>query len=289
MPTFTALTTMEGKAGAEALGELLEGLEPAPYGVGVFEVEDGSGIWEVGAYFLDRPDDVALDLLGATVKARPFAVSEVPDKDWVAEVRRELSPVITGRFFVYGAHDADKLPDDAVGLRIEAAMAFGTGHHGTTQGCLTAIDQLAVSGFVPKNTLDVGCGTAVLAMGAAKIWDVPHLASDIDQIAVDTSVANIRINDLAGKIEVVECAGFDHPDIHKGGPYDLIMANILKGPLVDLASDMAQHAEAKGYVVLSGILNDQAEEVIKAYGGNDFVLHDHLKIGEWTTLVLQNS
>ena len=289
MPTFTALTTLEGKSGAETLGELLENMEPAPYGVGVFEVEDGSGIWEVGGYFLERPDDVALDLLGATVKARPFAVSEVPDKDWVAEVRRELSPVVAGRFFVYGAHDADKLPDDAIGLRIEAAMAFGTGHHGTTQGCLTAIDALSEQGINPSSTIDVGCGTAVLAMGAAKIWDASHLASDIDQIAVETSKANIETNGLSGKIDVIECAGFDHPRIGQDAPYDLIMANILKGPLVEMAPDMAKHAATGAKIVLSGILNTQADEVIETYAKNGMALCDHLKIGEWTTLVLEKS
>ena len=289
MPTFTALTTLEGKDAATKLGDLVENLNPAPYGVGVFEVEDGSGIWEVGAYFLDQPDSVALDLLGATVGAKPFAVSEVPDKDWVAEVRRELAPVVAGRFFVYGEHDADKLPPDAIGLKIEAAMAFGTGHHGTTQGCLTAIDNLHQSGFTARNTIDVGCGTAVLAMAAAHLWEGQHLASDIDSIAVETARANLDTNGLSNKIDVVECAGFDHPDITARSPYDLIMANILKGPLVELAPKMSDHAHNQGYIILSGILNTQAEDVIDAFAAHGMTLIDHLKIGEWTTLTLQKT
>ncbi len=130
MPTVTALTTLEGKAQAEALGLALEALEPEPVGVGVFEVEDGSGLWEVGGYFVEAPDEIALALLAKAHGARDFSVSELPEVDWVAHVKRELKPVEAGRFFVYGAHDADRVPADAVALRIEAAMAFGTGHGG---------------------------------------------------------------------------------------------------------------------------------------------------------------
>jgi len=111
MTTYTAFTTLSDRSRAEALGEALDALEPAPYGVGVFEMEDGSGIWEVGAYFMDAPDDVALALLAAAHAAKPFAVSEVPDIDWVAKVRRELVPVHAGRFYVYGSHDADGVPE----------------------------------------------------------------------------------------------------------------------------------------------------------------------------------
>ncbi len=195
MPTFTALTTLADKSAAETMAAMLENIIPEPYGVGVFEIEDGSGLFEVGGYFLEKPDDIALALISATTNAKPFAVSEVPDKDWVAEVRRELAPIRAGRFFLYGSHDADKVPDDCIPMLIEAAMAFGTGHHGTTQGCLTALDTIAMAGFAPKKSADIGCGTAVLAMGAAKLWDVPMIASDIDEVATDTAVANLCCND----------------------------------------------------------------------------------------------
>ena len=134
MTTFTALTTLAGQDAAEALAADLETLEPAPTGVGIFEIEDGAGRWEVGGYFDEAPDRAGLELLAAMHGARPFAVSELPEMDWVAKVRGELVPVEAGRFFVYGSHDADKLPAGAEPLLIEAAMAFGTGHHGTTQG-----------------------------------------------------------------------------------------------------------------------------------------------------------
>ena len=142
MLTYTALTTLPDKSKAIALGEALETLEPAPTGVGVFEVEDGKGFWEVGGYFLEVPNDVSLALLSAAYGAKSFVVSEVPDQDWVAKVRRELPPVEAGRFFIYGSHDAKHLPAERIGLLIEAAMAFGTGHHGTTLGCLRVYDRL---------------------------------------------------------------------------------------------------------------------------------------------------
>ncbi len=287
MPTFTALTTLTSKADAERLSDELEQLIPEPYGVGVFEVEDGSETWEVGGYFLEKPDAVALALLAASCGARPFAVSEVPDKDWVAEVKRELAPIEAGRFFLYGSHDADKVPDDCVPLLIEAAMAFGTGHHGTTKGCLIALDNLASGGFVGSNVADIGCGTAVLAMAAAKIWPGRVLASDIDEVATDTAIANIAGNGLADRIEVVTCAGFDHPVLQQAAPFDLVLANILKGPLIDLAPDMGRNIVTGGYAILSGLLNTQADDVINAYTAENFELVDQIILGEWSSLTLR--
>ena len=246
MPTFTALTTLSGKAQAEALGEAMERLEPTPTGVGVFEVEDGSGLWEVGGYFTESPDIAALALLSVAFGAKDFTVSELPETDWVAHVRRELAPVEAGRFFVYGSHDADKVPSGRIPLLIEAAMAFGTGHHGTTLGCLRALDRLIEGGFVGEKVADIGCGTAVLAMAAARVWDGTIIASDIDQVAVDVAEANLRANDMAGRVRCVEAAGFANPELAAVAPYDLIFANILKGPLVALAPDLAAHLRPGG-------------------------------------------
>ncbi|MCT8160992.1 50S ribosomal protein L11 methyltransferase [Pseudoruegeria sp. SHC-113] len=286
MPTFTAFTTLPGKPAAERLGEAIERMEPEPMGVGVFEIEDGSGLWEVGGYFTEAPDETALAVLSVAFEAKPFVVSELPETDWVAKVRRELSPVAAGRFFVYGGHDEDKLPEGAIGLRIEAAMAFGTGHHGTTLGCLRALDRLAEGGFTGKNVADIGCGTAVLAMAAAKIWPDPVLASDIDEVAVDVAEANVASNDLSGRVRCVEAKGFDSPVLAEAAPFDLVFANILKGPLVDLAPDMAAHVAPGGYVILSGLLNDQAAEVIEVYTANGFNLIHHEMIVDWSTLTM---
>jgi ribosomal protein L11 methyltransferase len=287
MPTFTALTTLKDKVAAQALADACENLLSEPTGVGVFEVEDGSNTWEVGIYFVEKPDEIALDLLAAMNGARPFAVSELPETDWVAEVKRELAPITAGRFFLYGSHDADKIPDDCVPLLIEAAMAFGTGHHGTTQGCLQALHNLAKRGFVGKSVVDLGCGTAVLAMGVAKIWPGVVLASDIDEVATDTASANIACNNLGGRVNVITCAGFDHPLLRNNAPYDLILANILKGPLIALSEDMGESCSAGGYVILSGILNEQAGGTKSAYEAHVFVEVEHLIVGEWSTLCLQ--
>lgn len=287
MPTFTALTTLKDKVAAQALADACENLLSEPTGVGVFEVEDGSNTWEVGIYFVEKPDEIALDLLAAMNGARPFAVSELPETDWVAEVKRELAPITAGRFFLYGSHDADKIPDDCVPLLIEAAMAFGTGHHGTTQGCLQALHNLAKRGFVGKSVVDLGCGTAVLAMSVAKIWPGVVLASDIDEVATDTASANIACNNLGGRVNVITCAGFDHPLLRNNAPYDLILANILKGPLIALSEDMGESCSAGGYVILSGILNEQAGGTKSAYEAHGFVEVEHLIVGEWSTLCLQ--
>ena len=287
MPTFTALTTLMGRDPAYALGDAMESLTPEPTGVGVFEVEDGSGLWEVGGYFEDAPDQTALSVLAVAMGAKPFVVSELPETDWVAHVRRELAPVVAGRFFVYGSHDADKVPEHCEPLLIEAAMAFGTGHHGTTLGCLRALDRLAHDGFHGQNVVDIGCGTAVLAMAAARIWPENVLASDIDEVAVEVAAANVTANGLEGRVHCVEAAGFDHPDLASAAPFDLVFANILKGPLVALAPDMAQTMQPGGYAILSGILNEQADDVIAVYAGSGINLIHRESIVDWTTLTLR--
>ena len=289
MMTFTALTTLMGKENADRLGEAMERLNPEPTGIGVFEVEDDSGLWEVGGYFTERPDSAALDLLAVAMGAKPFVVSEIPETDWVAHVRRELAPVEAGRFFVYGSHDAARVPSDCEPLLIEAAMAFGTGHHGTTLGCLRALDRLVNEGFVGKSVADIGCGTAVLAMGAARIWPNEVIASDIDEVAVDVARVNVTANDLDGRVRCVEAAGFDNPELTKAAPFDLIFANILKGPLIMLAPEMCGSLEAGGYLILSGILNEQADEIIEVYARSGANLHFREEIGEWTSLTLRKN
>ena len=288
MLTYSALTTLMGEDAAEALAEALERMVPEPTGVGVFEIEDDSGLWEVGVYFLEHPDEVLLDVLALAFGAKPFAVSEIPEFDWVAKVRRELSPVEAGRFFVYGSHDADRVPKDRVALQIEATVAFGTGHHGTTLGCLRAFDRLITEGAAPARVADIGCGTAVLAMAAAAV--LPQalvMASDIDEVAVQVARANVAINVLEGRVECMEAAGFAHPRLAEAAPFDLIFANILKGPLIDLAPPMAAHLAPGGHAILSGLLVVQAEAVSAAYLAAGHRLAAREDIGEWSTLVMQ--
>ncbi len=284
MPTFTALTTLMGEAPAQALGDAMEQLVPEPTGVGVFEVEDGSGLWEVGGYFLDAPDGIALAILAAAHGAKDFVVSEVPDTDWVAHVRRELAPVEAGRFFVYGSHDADKTPNDKICLLIEAAMAFGTGHHGTTLGCLLALEDFISEGGVSERCADIGCGTAVLAMAAAAVWKNKVIASDIDAVAVEVAEVNLAANGMTGMVSCVEAAGFDHPDLAASAPFDLVFANILKPPLLALASDIAANVAPGGTIILSGLLVEQGAEVQAKYEEFGFKLSQRRDIGEWTAI-----
>ncbi len=287
MTTWTALTHAAAHDIAETITEIAEGLSPEPVGTGVFEIEDGSNRWEVGLYFTEAPDEVALALIATACGAQPFVISELPEVDWVAHVRRELTPVSAGRFYVHGSHDAETVPDGAQGLCIEAAMAFGTGHHGTTKGCLEALDRLEREGFSPSRIADIGTGTAVLAMGAARLWPVTVLASDIDPVAVDTAAANVIANGLVGRVECIEAMGFDHPLLEDSAPFDLIIANILKQPLIDLAPEMARYTLPGGRVVLSGILTTQADEVAGAYQTQGFTPERRDDLGEWSTLVLQ--
>lgn len=288
MPTYSALTTLEGEDAAVALANAIERMDPEPTGVGVFEIEDDSGLWEVGAYFLEKPDMVMLEVIALAFGAKPFALSELPEIDWVAKVRRELSPVEAGRFFVFGSHDADKVPEGRVALQIEATVAFGTGHHGTTLGCLRAFDRLFEAGFRPAKVADIGCGTAVLAMAAAAVLpEARVIASDIDAVAVEVAVANVAINGLEGRVDCLEAAGFGHPVLADVAPFDLVFANILKGPLIELAPDMAAHVAAGGIAILSGLLVVQAEAVTAAYLAEGFALEAREDIGEWSTLVLK--
>lgn len=288
MLTYSALTTLPGEDAAEALAEALEKMIPEPTGVGVFEIEDDSGLWEVGVYFLEQPDEVLLDVLAMAFGAKPFFVSEIPEIDWVAKVRRELSPVEAGRFFVYGSHDADRVPPGRVALQIEATVAFGTGHHGTTLGCLRAFDRMITDGAAPSRVADIGCGTAVLAMAAAAVLpDALVIASDIDEVAVDVARANVSINAMEGRVECMEAAGFAHPRLAEAAPFDLIFANILKGPLIELAPPMAAHLAPGGHAILSGLLVVQAEAVTAAYVAAGHVLAAREDIGEWSTLVMQ--
>ena len=285
--TWTAITTTTARASAQALADRLEALEPEPTGVGVFEVEDGSGLFEVAAYFTQPPDAVQLAVLAKIEGARDFAVSEVPDEDWVARVRRDLPPVAAGRFLVHGAHDADRVPAGAVALRIEAAMAFGTGHHGTTLGCLLAYDALLDEGVVPLNVADIGAGTAVLAMAAARTSPNPVIASDIDPTAVEVARANAGANDLADRVRCVLAAGFNAQELSEAAPFDLIFANILKGPLVALAPELARALSPGGHAILSGLLSDQADGVAEVYARQGLALVARRTHGEWDTLTLR--
>ena len=289
MLTYSAITKVKDKERAEGLGVALEKLNPSPMGVGVFELEDGSGEWEVGAYFHDKPDEISILILENAFEAAGFAISEIPEIDWVAKVKRELSPVEAGRFLVFGKHDLKKLPKNRLGLLIEASMAFGTGHHGTTKGCLLALNNLLEKGKKIDDVIDVGCGTAVLAIAVAKVSSSRVIASDMDQVAVEVALANLKANKLENRITCFQATGFEDTQIKFNAPFDLIFANILKPPLLDLAPCIRRYLKSSGHVIISGILDAQATEIIKVYRQNKLEVLDRIDIDEWVTLTLISS
>jgi ribosomal protein L11 methyltransferase len=278
---------VRGEAAARALCDALDALPGPPLASEVHDHDDGSGLWDVGGHFDGRPDPAGLALLARLHRAADFAVARVEDRDWVAQVRAELTPVAAGRFVVFGGHDRGRVPVHRVGLEIEAAQAFGTGHHPTTQGCLAALDRLARGGFRPRRVADVGGGTGVLAMAAAAIWPVRAVAGDIDPVATATARANVAANGLAARIACVTSAGFRHPRLRAGGPYQLIFANILAGPLKRLAPELAARQAPGGVAILSGILARQAPGVAAVYRGWGYRPLPPPSRGEWTTLVLR--
>ena len=286
MLTYSAITKVKDRGRAEGLGVALEKLNPPPMGVGVFELEDSSGEWEVGAYFHEKPDEISILILQNAFEAAGFVISEIPETDWVAKVKRELSPVEAGRFFVFGQHDSKKLPNDKVGLLIEASMAFGTGHHGTTKGCLLALNNLIEKGKKIDDVIDIGCGTAVLAMAVAKVSSSRVIASDVDQVAVEVALANLKANKLENRIACLQATGFEDKQIKSSAPFDLIFANILKPPLIDLAPCIRRYLKSNGHAIISGILDLQAIEIIEVYRQNKLVVIDRIDIDEWVTLTL---
>lgn len=245
------------------------------------------GHWQVQAILGHQPDLEALtSALARALGAVPAVHLEpVPETDWVTASQEQNPPVRAGRYFIYGSHVKDAPPAGSIALRVDAGTAFGTGSHETTRGCLLALDRLA-RGRTYRNTLDIGCGTGVLAMAAAKTFRIPVLASDIDPVAVAVARTNAQINGLARHIDVVCADGVDNRALNARGPFDLVMANILAGPLVGLAPKLRTRVAGGGVAVLSGLLGSQEPMVLAAYRDQGFNLTRRLNLKGWHTLVL---
>ncbi|RIA55573.1 50S ribosomal protein L11 methyltransferase [Dichotomicrobium thermohalophilum] len=214
----------------------------------------------------------------------PFSVARMPDIDWVAHSQQGLPPVRAGTFVVHGSHDRDRVHGRRLGIQIDAGQAFGTAHHGTTLGCLIALDWLSRLRPI-ENVLDVGTGTGVLAIAAAK-RGAQVLATDVDETAVRVARANVELNGAAHAVTCLEADGLRHPAIHAGTPYHLVLANILAEPLMGMANDIRRVVAPGGVVVLSGILRNQGWRVTRRFNAAGFALWRRIERAGWTTLVM---
>jgi ribosomal protein L11 methyltransferase len=282
----------------DVLAETLDGHDSA-----AAIVADKGGRWSVEVTFARRPDTAWLrDLVAHAAgkrAARALTVARLAPRDWVKTSLAGLRPVVAGRFAIHGRHDRARIAPNRTAIEIEAALAFGTGHHGTTRGCLTALDRLAKrekkrrrdpvdserKGRAPR-VLDVGTGSGVLAIAAAKTLRRPVVAGDIDASAVTAAKENVRANASAPLIEVVQAAGLRAPRIRARAPYGLVFANILLAPLQLLAGPIARVLAPGARVVLSGILGDQARAALARYRARGLALECRIRIDDWVTLIL---
>jgi len=251
--------------------------------------EDKEGQWTVEVYFAQPPDEAAVRAIvadiGGEAAAAALTFTPIHARDWVATSLAGLHPVAAGRFVVHGAHDRARVGVNRLGIEIEAALAFGTGHHGTTRGCLLALESI-IKRRRPRHVLDVGTGTGVLAIAAAKSLRRHVLASDIDREAVIVAKGNARANHVGPLIEVVHAAGLSRHRL-QSERFDLVFANILLGPLKRLATPMAHILAPHAHVILSGLLTQQANAALSAYRANGLVLERRIELDGWTTLVLR--
>jgi ribosomal protein L11 methyltransferase len=236
----------------------------------------------VEALYSEPPDAEFL----SSLTGHAIMIAPLPDQDWIKLSQEGLPPVRAGRFFVYGAHDAGQVPPAVIPMRIEAGLAFGTGHHETTALCLAALSDLAKRRKF-KRVLDLGCGTGLLAIGAAKLWRRDVIASDIDPVAVEVTKENARANGEPHLIHAVTADGLTHPAIRAGAPYDLIVANILASPLTMLAPSIVRSLAKGGTLVLSGLLTNQENLVVSFYTPHGLILRARRRDGPWSALVLE--
>ena len=257
--------------------------------IAVLELDEEKDLHEVSLYAHGDVDPVEArvrDILTGLGLPKPVEREVLPDVDWVSRSLEGLKPVRAGRFFVHGSHDRAKRHSGDLGIEIEAGLAFGTGHHGTTAGCLEVLEQVVLRER-PRNALDLGTGSAVLAIALARLAHIPVLATDIDPVAVRVAAANARLNHVKALVETVTAPGFHHPIFARRAPFDLIVANILARPLMRLAPQMANHVSLGGSLVLSGILDRQRDAVISAYVGQSFRHVRTLHREGWVTIHLK--
>ncbi|HSZ94912.1 MAG TPA: 50S ribosomal protein L11 methyltransferase, partial [Bradyrhizobium sp.] len=269
---------------------LTESLDAGEAAIAAFEGPDGR--WDITLHFGEAPDEARIRelvrLAGGDEVARSVRYDVVEAKDWVKATLEDLIPVHAGRFIVHGQHDRAKVPPNKLGIEIEAALAFGTGHHGTTRGCLMLLGHV-LKAHRPRRVLDLGTGTGVLAIAAAKALHDQVLASDIDMLSVKVAAENARLNGVGPLVEVTWGSGFSAPRLRQRRPFDLVLANILANPLRQMATAMSAHLAGGARVILSGLLSAQAPSVIAAYRARGLVLEREIRIDGWSSLLLHKA
>lgn len=258
-----------------------------------------TGPWKIEWIFEKEPDtaDLTARLVlqseshGFALPALDWTVETIDtDTDWLQMTYRAFPPFAVGPFFIYGSHYEEGVPEGLIPLQIDAATAFGSGEHGTTKGCIQAMLDLKGQGICPWNVLDVGTGSGILALAAWKLWKTPILATDIDEEAVRVAAVHADVNGVSiggSALSLAAGDGFNIPDLQRKKPYELVIANILAGPLIEMAADLTAVLDKPGYVILSGMLVTQATEVLAAYEACGLKMRERYDIGEWATLVLQ--
>jgi len=277
-------------ASTQAYAALEAAFEDDGHPLALVELDEATGEEEISVYIdAALADDVSGQMeaiVGDGLGPAGIAREDLPEIDWVTKSLEGLKPVRAGRFLVHGSHDRDRRRLGDIAIEIEAGLAFGTGHHGTTAGCLDMIASV-VTRERPRNALDLGTGSAVLAIGLAKLARIPVLATDIDPVATAVAAQNVRKNSVQAYVHCATATGFSSPVIARGAPFDLIVANILARPLMRLAPAMAAHLSPGGSLILSGILERQRDAVVAAYVGQRFRHVSTTRREGWVTIHLK--
>lgn len=288
MPQLRLHLTLARPASTALFSALEAAFDEDGLPIALVEIDEDAGLDEISVYAEAGEADSVEARIHAAVAGAPLSIAReaVPDIDWVAKSLEGLKPVRAGGFVVHGAHDREEPRAGEIAIEIEAGLAFGTGHHGTTAGCLDMLAKL-IPQRKPANALDLGTGSAVLAIAVARLAPIPVLATDIDAVAVAVAADNVRLNGVDALVTTAAADGFADPVFARHGPFALIVANILAGPLMELAPQMRRHLAPGGALVLSGILERQHDAVVDAYAAQGFRHVETLHREGWVTIHLE--
>jgi len=277
---------------ADAAGTAEESFNDIALAVSGFETDEANHIWTFELLFGEDPDKKELQqrlfVLSSlhNIPVPKLHIEKLEQQDWLSKVAKSFPPLSIGRFYVHGSHVEDAPPAGSLAIQVDAGAAFGSGEHGTTSCCLEAMDWLAKKrGF--KKILDMGCGSGILAIGAAKLWKTDVLAVDIDPVAVRVTQDNVQTNREQTRVTAAVSDGYACEKIKRGGPFDLIVSNILARPLIAFAPDLVKNLARDGVAVLSGLLTSQESQVLSAHLMQGLKLEKRFVNQEWCTLVLK--